>query len=65
MYLTNRLNLGVSCGFMALKDVLPDTNLQIRVMLLPALCVLPAINLLLKICVGQGPGQDFHQMQSS
>jgi len=46
------LYLGVSRGFMALEDVLPDTNSQIRAMLLPALFALLAINLLLKLYMG-------------
>ena len=46
------LYLGVSRGFMALKDVLPDTNSQIRAMLLPALFALLAVNLLLKLYMG-------------
>jgi len=46
------LYLGVSRGFMALKDVLPDTNSQTRAMLLPALFALLAVNLLLKLYMG-------------
>jgi hypothetical protein len=46
------LYLGISRGFMALKDVLPDTNSQIRAMLLPALFALLAVNLLLKLYMG-------------
>ena len=46
------LYLGVSRGFMALTDVLPDTNSQIRAMLLPALFALLAVNLLLKLYMG-------------
>jgi hypothetical protein len=46
------LYLGVSRGFMALTDVLPDTNSQIRAMLLPALFALLAVNLLLKLYLG-------------
>ena len=46
------LYLGVSRGFLALKDLLPDTNSQIRAMLLPALFALLAVNLLLKIYMG-------------
>jgi hypothetical protein len=46
------LYLGISRGFMALKDVLPDTNSQIRAMLLPALFALLAVNLLLKLYLG-------------
>jgi hypothetical protein len=46
------LYLGISRGFLALKDLLPDTNSQIRVMLLPALFALLAVNLLLKLYMG-------------
>ncbi|MBT8370421.1 MAG: 4Fe-4S binding protein, partial [Deltaproteobacteria bacterium] len=46
------LYLGISRGFMALKDVLPDTNSQTRAMLLPALFALLAVNLLLKLYMG-------------
>jgi hypothetical protein len=46
------LYLGVSRGFMALKDLLPDTNSQSRAMLLPALFALLAVNLLLKLYMG-------------
>jgi len=46
------LYLGVSRGFMALKDVLPDTKSQTRAMLLPALFALLAVNLLLKLYMG-------------
>ncbi len=46
------LYLGVSRGFMALKDVLPDTNSQIRAMLLPSIFALLAVNLLLKLYLG-------------
>ena len=46
------LYLGVSRGFMALKDILPDINSQIRTMLLPALFALLAVNLLLKLYLG-------------
>ena len=46
------LYLGVSRGFMALKDVLPDTNSQIRTMVLPALFAILAVNLLLKLFMG-------------
>jgi len=46
------LYLGVGRGFMALKDVLPDTNSQTRAMLLPALFALLAVNLLLKLYMG-------------
>jgi hypothetical protein len=46
------LYLGISRGFLALKDLLPDTNSQIRAMLLPALFALLAVNLLLKLYMG-------------
>ena len=46
------LYLGISRGFMALKDVLPDTKSRIRAMLLPALFALLAVNLLLKLYMG-------------
>jgi hypothetical protein len=46
------LYLGVSRGFMALKDLLPDTKLQLRAMLLPSLFALLAVNLLLKLYMG-------------
>ncbi|MBW2337023.1 MAG: hypothetical protein JRF47_09750, partial [Deltaproteobacteria bacterium] len=46
------LYLGISRGFMALKDLLPDTHSQIRAMLLPALFALLAVNLLLKLYLG-------------
>jgi len=46
------LYLGISRGFMALTDVLPDTNSRTRAMLLPALFALMAVNLLLKLYMG-------------
>ena len=46
------LYLGLSRGFMALRDLLPDTNSQIRAMLLPAAFALLAVNLLLKLYMG-------------
>ena len=46
------LYLGISRGFMALKDVLPDTKSQTRAMILPALFALLAVNLLLKLYMG-------------
>ena len=46
------LYLGISRGFMALKDVLPDTRSQLRAMILPALFALLVINLLLKLYMG-------------
>jgi len=46
------LYLGVSRGFMALKDVLPDTKSKTRAMILPALFALLAVNLLLKLYMG-------------
>ena len=46
------LYLGVSRGFMALNKLLPDADAQIRVMLLPSLFGLLAVNLLLKLYLG-------------
>ena len=46
------LYLGVSRGFMALNDVLPDISSQARAMLLPAVFALLAVNLLLKLYMG-------------
>ncbi len=43
------LYLEVSRGFMAINDLLPDTNSQIRTMLLPSIFALLAVNLLLKL----------------
>jgi hypothetical protein len=46
------LYLGLSRGFLALRDLLPDTGAQIRAMLLPAGFALLAVNLLLKLYMG-------------
>jgi len=46
------LYLGLSRGFMALRDLLPDTGSQLRAMLLPAMFALLAVNLLLKLYMG-------------
>ena len=46
------LYLGVNRGFMALNGVLPDTNAQLRAMLLPSIFGLLAVNLLLKLYMG-------------
>ncbi len=46
------LYLGISRGFMALKELLPDTGSQIRVMLLPSIFAFLAVNLLLKLYMG-------------
>ena len=46
------LYLGISRGFMALKELLPDSGTQIRVMLLPSFFALLAVNLLLKLYMG-------------
>ena len=46
------LYLGISHGFMALKDVLPDTQTRTRAMLLPVMFALIAVNLLLKLYLG-------------
>jgi hypothetical protein len=46
------LYLGISRGFLALKDLLPDVGSQIRAMLLPSVFALLAVNLLLKLYMG-------------
>jgi hypothetical protein len=46
------LYLGLSRGFLSLKDLLPDTRSQIRAMLLPSIFALLAVNLLLKLYLG-------------
>ena len=46
------LYLGISRGFMALKELLPDSGSQIRAMLLPSVFALLAVNLLLKLYMG-------------
>jgi len=46
------LYLGLSRGFMALRDLLPETGTQLRAMLLPAMFALLAVNLLLKLYMG-------------
>ena len=46
------LYIGVSRGFMALSDLLPDTSSRIRAMLHPAIFTLLVINLLLKLYLG-------------
>jgi hypothetical protein len=46
------LYLGLSRGFMALKDLLPDSGSQLRAMLFPAAFALLAVNLLLKLYLG-------------
>jgi len=46
------LYLGISRGFMALKNLLPNTKSQIRAMFLPALFALVMVNLLLKLYMG-------------
>ncbi|UCD80148.1 MAG: 4Fe-4S binding protein [Desulfobacterales bacterium] len=46
------LYLGVSRGFFALRDLLPDTKSQIRAMLLPSIFALLMVNLLLKLYLG-------------
>ncbi len=46
------LYLGVSRGFMALQDLLPDTHSRLRAMLFPALFALLVVNLLLKLYMG-------------
>jgi hypothetical protein len=52
LVLLTGLYLGLSRGFMALRDILPDPGLQIRTMLLPAAFALLAVNLLLKLYLG-------------
>jgi hypothetical protein len=46
------LYLGVSRGFMAIKDLLPDSRAQIRTMVLPSVFAILAVNLLLKLYMG-------------
>jgi hypothetical protein len=46
------LYLGITRGFMALNEFLPDSRTQIRVMLLPSLFASLAVNLLLKLYMG-------------
>lgn len=46
------LYLGITRGFMALKELLPDSDAQIRVMLLPSIFAILAVNLLLKLYMG-------------
>ena len=46
------LYLGLSRGFMALKDLLLDTGSQLKAMLLPAAFALLTVNLLLKLYMG-------------
>jgi hypothetical protein len=46
------LYLGITRGFIALKELLPDSGLQIRVMLLPSIFAILAVNLLLKLYMG-------------
>jgi ferredoxin len=46
------LYLGLSRGFAALKDILPETGSQLRAMLLPAIFALLTVNLLLKLYLG-------------
>ena len=46
------LYLGITRGFHALKDLLPETNAQIRVMLPPSVFAILAVNLLLKLYMG-------------
>jgi len=47
------LYLGVSRGFMAIKDLLPDSRTQIRTMVLPSVFAILAVNLLLKLYMGK------------
>jgi len=46
------LYLGITRGFMALKELLPDPGSQIRAMLLPSVFSVLAVNLLLKLYMG-------------
>jgi len=46
------LYLGITRGFIALKELLPDANAQIRAMLLPSIFAILAVNLLLKLYMG-------------
>jgi len=46
------LYLGITRGFMALKELLPDPGAQIRAMLLPSVFAVLAVNLLLKLYIG-------------
>ena len=46
------LYLGITRGFIAPKELLPDSGLQIRVMLLPSIFAILAVNLLLKLYMG-------------
>ena len=46
------LYLGITRGFLALKELLPDPDTQIRVMLLPSIFAILAVNLLLKLYMG-------------
>jgi hypothetical protein len=46
------LYLGLSRGFLSLKNLLPDTRSQIRAMLLPSIFALLAVKLLLKLYLG-------------
>ena len=47
------LYLGVNRGFMAIKDLLPDSRTQIRSMVLPSIFAILAVNLLLKLYMGK------------
>ncbi len=46
------LYLGISRGFMAISEIIPDTGLQTRAMFLPALFALLVVNVLLKLYLG-------------
>jgi hypothetical protein len=46
------LYLRLSRGFMALKELLPDSGSQLRAMLLPAAFALFAVHILLKLYIG-------------
>ena len=46
------LYLGLSRGFLALKELLPDTGARLKAMLLPSVFALLTVNLLLKLYMG-------------
>ncbi len=46
------LYLGITRGFMALQELLPDASARIKAMLLPSVSAILAVNLLLKLYMG-------------
>ena len=46
------LYLGITRGFIAVREILPDPGAQIRAMLLPAVFAILAVNFLLKLYMG-------------